>query len=207
MGILRTIVTIPTDTAIPSDTISNTWHWMTGSPWVAGDLTTINGWLTTFYQVLDAYLTPTLQNTADIRHYDLGDAEPRVPIGSSTIALTIPGTSNIPEEVALCLSFQGAKTSGVNQARRRGRLYLGPFSNGILGASSAGNRPLASAVTAIVAGAQSLLTASVGSTTPKWAVYSPSNASAVEVRNGWVDNAFDTQRRRGIDPTSRTTFS
>jgi hypothetical protein len=28
----------------------------------------------------------------------------------------------------------------------------------------------------------------------------------VIVTNGWVDNAFDIQRRRGVTPTSRSTF-
>jgi hypothetical protein len=46
-----------------------------------------------------------------------------------------------------------------------------------------------------------------------WVVYSPTSAAvpgAVEsdfahnVGHIWVDDAFDTQRRRGVDPTKRT---
>jgi hypothetical protein len=39
------------------------------------------------------------------------------------------------------------------------------------------------------------------------AVWSPSNGDAVPVTDGWVDNAWDTQRRRGIDRTARSTWT
>jgi hypothetical protein len=38
----------------------------------------------------------------------------------------------------------------------------------------------------------------------KWVVYSPKLDAFAEVDNLWVDNAFDTQRRRGERPTART---
>jgi hypothetical protein len=38
-------------------------------------------------------------------------------------------------------------------------------------------------------------------------LYSRTSGSSVLIDNGWVDNAPDIQRRRGIDPSARTTFS
>jgi len=40
-----------------------------------------------------------------------------------------------------------------------------------------------------------------------WVVYSPTNGNTVNVDNGWVDNAFDTQRRRGLAVTARTNWT
>jgi hypothetical protein len=51
-----------------------------------------------------------------------------------------------------------------------------------------------------------LLDASQAATAWKWAVYSTVNATGVEVTNGWVENAWDTQRRRGRIATVRTVF-
>jgi hypothetical protein len=39
-----------------------------------------------------------------------------------------------------------------------------------------------------------------------WSVWSEANQTASPVRDGWVDDAWDTQRRRGLDSSARTTF-
>jgi hypothetical protein len=49
--------------------------------------------------------------------------------------------------------------------------------------------------------------AAIASASWDWVVYSPTDDAYHEVANGWVDNAWDTQRRRGYKPTSRTTFT
>jgi hypothetical protein len=40
-----------------------------------------------------------------------------------------------------------------------------------------------------------------------WCVWSVADQIAVPVANGWIDNAFDVQRRRGVDYTSRTLWA
>jgi len=39
-----------------------------------------------------------------------------------------------------------------------------------------------------------------------WVVYSTVDNAMYPVDNGWVDNSWDTQRRRGVKPTARYTF-
>lgn len=93
------------------------------------------------------------------------------------------------------------------QARRRGRIYLGPFGQTVLGTTAVtSDRPLAAAVTAIANAATALATATAGAVVP-WVIYSPTNGSGAVVTDGWVDNAFDTQRRRGVAATSRTLWT
>jgi len=68
-----------------------------------------------------------------------------------------------------------------------------------------------------------LFTASSASAVWKWAVFSPTIAGGwflpdtegppnlpaaySPVQSGWVDNAWDTQRRRGLEATARTVFT
>jgi hypothetical protein len=59
-------------------------------------------------------------------------------------------------------------------------------------------------ITTLAKALRDLIDASVTETTWSLAVYSVADAVAREVTNGWVDNAWDTQRRRGIDATART---
>lgn len=40
----------------------------------------------------------------------------------------------------------------------------------------------------------------------QWRIWSPTNNNSVLIDNGWVDNAWDTQRRRGVEATARTIF-
>jgi len=53
-----------------------------------------------------------------------------------------------------------------------------------------------------------------GGLSVKWAVYSPTTDAVDTIDNafndvldGWVDNAFDTQRRRGPAATTRITWT
>jgi hypothetical protein len=148
-----------------------------------------------------------LQNWAasNIKFYDLSDPKPRAPFYDANFTIGgTPQSSHLPRELAICLSFQGARVSGSAQARRRGRVYLGPL--GLTSNDSTTGRPLAAAISSIQGAAGTLRSAS-GSGVWTWIVVSEvAGLNDVIVTNGWVDNAFDIQRRRGVTPTSRSTF-
>lgn len=142
----------------------------------------------------------------EIKVYDLADPEPRTPVMNQVFgALAANVDDNLPREIALCLSFQGEPTSGANQARRRGRIYLGPFNSSALGGtgSTVDARPLDTMLDDIEIFAQALFDIS----TWEWGVKSTFSAVLIPVHDGWVDNAFDVQRRRGADPTARQLFT
>lgn len=212
MAVYRFQVTFPVDTAIPADAITNTWHFSTvGAVPIITDFDNVRDMLADFYTVapsaggsaLSTYLNSRLAGPAIVKAYALEDAPPRVPAYESTFAFSATGTGSIPDEVALVLSFQASRASGQNQARRRNRVYLGPWANTI--ADTTG-RPSSTIITQMARAAEDLAAAASSSVNWNWVVWSPTNSQDYQVDNGWVDNAWDTQRRRGLAPTSRTTF-
>lgn len=218
LTVYRAQVFIPSDTAIPADGITNTWHFKgtnAGNTRTA-DVDVINARLALFYQDIDQDVFSSLVNTpASVKVYDLKDIEPRIPLDDEFTFTITPGTGNpLPTECALCVSFQAAPVSGLARGRRRGRFYLGPLRDPIVSVVSGRHEVSATIrgtiVTAMAAMKGATLTAGV-----PWCVFSPTGwveggelATEVEdfaypVDNGWIDNALDTVRSRGTKATSR----
>jgi len=134
----------------------------------------------------------------------MDDDTPRAPIYDDTFDLgSNPTGDSLPPEIALCVSFQGARVSGTSQARRRGRVYLGPVREDD---NSSVGVPGSSVINDATAFGNFLLGASIADADYTWSVYSTVDNALVTVTNGWVDNAWDVQRRRGLSPTTRVTF-
>lgn len=203
MALYRIQVTLRTTSGILNDFPTNTWHID------ADDLTALDGALDVLESSYDDYLRPRYpvtinQNGHEMVCYRISDPEPRAPVLTRAWNFSSGITGNpLPSEVAMCLSYQGEKASGVPQSRRRGRIYIGPLNVGTLHTDG---RPAAAAITSLVDAGENLLQASKAAPNWKWAVYSRVNGSGVSAENGWVDNAFDTQRRRGVEASARTTF-
>lgn len=214
MTIMRAMVRLHHSSALPRDDAINVWHFNTiaAGESTSADHTAVESLLETFYGSIDTFLSRDLTGNPDLVIYDLSDTSPRVPVYEAEIeGMSFPVTDNaLPEEVALCLSFQGIQLSGENQRRRRGRVYLGPMNGS---ANGPGGSPTSTCITGVVGAAQTLLNNQGGIGEVEWCVYSPTSipspglaSEGVPVDNGWVDNAWDTQRRRGQAPTARTTF-
>lgn len=196
--------TIQTADNVAANYATNNWAF------IADDLTilpTIQTAVTTFYNAIRTYFgTLVRQNGHTYKWYDMADLVPRAPVLEGAWNLTsAPVQPGLPPEVSLCMSFQGERISGVPQARRRGRLYLPFMAQSNIGTDG---RPLPAMITAIAAAADTFVTSSKGTGTWDWIVLSdinPTDASIVD--NGWIDNEWDTQRRRGRVATTRNTFS
>lgn len=213
MSVYKFQVTFPTDSAIPADYVTNTWHFenhVVGG--IPSDYDNVRDMLKDFYATTPAggtssvssYMAGTLNSPAVVKAYKLDDTPPRAPVYESTFAATFASTGGMPAEVAMCLSFQAARASGSPQNRRRNRVYLGPLTGSVCDTLG---RPTSAFITAIQKSAQALKAASIAATSWDWVVYSPFNNAFYDVHDGWIDNAFDTQRRRGLDPTTRSTFT
>lgn len=136
---------------------------------------------------------------AEYRIYDLGQTPPREP---RINPIGVPGESGgvpLPGEVALCLSLR----TDDRTARGRGRLYLGPLVSSALASSGGIVRPNSLLVQGIVDSANDVLNTTENVT---WGIISQRDGTAKPVTGGYVDDAFDTQRRRGIAPSTRTVF-
>lgn len=118
-----------------------------------------------------------------------------------TYEFTLTGTTgaSAPTEIAICLSYATVDDPDSSTPRRRGRIYLGPLR------TSAANvaRPAQTLRDAVLALGQGI--AQVGDGTEStWVMYSQTDNSYHKIESIWVDDAWDTQRRRGLKPTART---
>lgn len=212
-------VRIPHRSNLPQDVMVNTFAF-DGIDDVEDMCTAIFGRLNDFYdttqtsgQKLTFYMSSAL-NTAGTRLqvYDLADSPPRVPVFDESLGLsstpTTGDTSNLPSEVALCLSYRAALESGTNPRRRRGRIYFGPLNSNGLDAVVSSLNPGRPSTTFRQTLAQAG-TALAGENTlgAQWSVWSRADNQLYEIVAGWVDNSYDSQRRRGEIPTSRINWA
>lgn len=207
---LRCLVTVPTVTAIPRDSITNSWHFGESVAVNPALCLTITTELAKFYETWKTYRSLHMDwVNASVKWYRLEDPIPRAPILESSLGLTTTKAANsAAHELALCLSYQGDKQSGVPSARIRGRIYLGPF--GTVAHDGIKARPDNGLIAAVVAGASAFSTTSDGSTSWGWVVHStvdPAPSANVDVTKGWVDDEWDIQRRRGTAPSARTLWT
>lgn len=196
-------VTLKTSSAIPADYVVNTFSFDFTNSQANIDAATLN--IKDFYDAITATGFSAAMSQAGhvIKWYLHGGAKPNYPQAETGFALdSAPAGSQLPSEVALVMSFQGDRIPGQEQRRRQGRIYLGIGD----AAQNSSGRPSSTLINAVVAAGGQLITDVDTDTDGKWTVYSTLNGSSVEVTNGWVDNAWDTQRRRGIETTARTTF-
>ena len=213
MAIILAQAIIHTDSGVPEDFVVNTFHFNgAATDPVAEDLSVA---ITNFYNAhngLDAsvaqFLSTYLVHSSavhELKFYDVTSGPGGTPFYVDTFGFTdAPLEANgLPDEVAVCLSYKATPLPGAVEARRRGRIYVGPLN----GASSAGsNRPVADLQAALLYGTQQLHDDAAAANAP-WVVYSRVNDTTALITDTWVDNSFDTQRRRGVAATSRATLA
>lgn len=204
------------DSGLPSDTITNTMHWeSSGAASNLADTAEIAGALQDFYEAIEGgFPTALITPDFDTVFYDLEDPEPRVPVVTIAGVLTLTATNPLPSEVAACLSYYGLFESGIPNARRRGRIYIGPNSLASTEVVAGRVQWTAARLNTWKTAMQALAQFSGTTHGAHLVTYSPTirqTGTLVEatssVEGGWVDNAPDTQRRRGTDPTTRVTWT
>lgn len=195
----------------PEDAVTNTWHFENSSPYE--DIDNVRDMLYDFYNVQapnapsiisDFYSGLSLTGAWSLKAYALEDDKPRAPVKTWTGNQEFGQSAILPTEVALVFSFQAAQESGLTQRRRRNRVYLGPFK---ADSNDADGRPESDLVATMLFAGTELMKASANSFRWDWHVYSPTQDAHYPVDNGWVDNAWDTQRRRGVIYTQRGSFN
>jgi hypothetical protein len=204
---------------IPADANVNVWHWIAPASDREDAADHIISRMSTFYNdIEEIFCANTASGLIDYKFYDLVDAEPRVPFRTvNASAITPTEGDGIPTECAICMSFGGEATSGLPQRRRTGRLYLGMLSTGVT-TTITGFVQVAAPTRSLIGGAAHDLLNDQNPLIAAWGVFSPTTAGAkpwdlshlvaatTAVTEGYIDNALDTQRRRGTLPSDRTTF-
>lgn len=213
MPTYRAQVIIPHGNALPKDGMTNTFHFIDFVPQPLADLADdVTPLMETLYEAI--YAAASRANicynwaATSVHWYDLAQPTPRVPyILPMPLTLTAV-TAAIPSEAAVVASFQAPRAPGVPQSRRRGRIYLGGLGSSWFSQStSTSEARVAPGPISSTTAAFSAFRSAVAGTSARWAVWSPTDQAAYTITNGWVENAIDTQRRRGSEATTRTTWS
>jgi hypothetical protein len=140
----------------------------------------------------------------------------KVDLGSPVATFTfttnaLGGATALPQEVACAVSFHG-EVNGLEvqqgatrpASRHRGRIFIGPLAANCVTANAAGQQ--AGRVSPIFVGALHDTFESFLNDQPGWSVWSRVNSTVYPVIGGYIDDRFDSQRRRQEAATSRTTF-
>lgn len=174
---------------LPKDVYENTIYYETGA------LDTIEGRCDDLAAAYDAMPLLAGWHGLEVRVYDLAGGQPieqhAYPDAAST-GETGPG------EVAICLSYATVDDPDASTKRRRGRIYLGP-----LGAAQVGQHTVSDTQIAAVLDFGEVLAGSGFASATTWMMYSATDHQAVKIESIWCDDAWDTQRRRGLQPSKR----
>lgn len=161
--------------------------------------------------------------------YDLTGHMDGSPHGSpiavdATTLLPAAPAAELPREVAVVLTVRGVDweeqpierpdgpDSGTApdrmRARHTGRIYVGPLSSdaGVVAQSLGQARVTAQLQTTLRLAAEKMRDQLVAAGFLGWCVWSRKNSAFYEVTHVETDDAFDTQRRRGAQPTARTSL-
>lgn len=221
-------VTLAAKSGIPRDATVNDWSFIETGTLSPLSFDAIATMLTAFYNGatstgngVHTFLSNFISRTTPVKIeiYNATGKEaggPANPLGSPVaerefaLQSGFAGAKALPTEVALVLSMH-ANLTNVQQeagdtrpaARRRGRVYLGPLSSVGLMNDDDNGRPDPGLVATVAEAMQSFNDFGA----PVLAVWSRADAVFRPVVGGWIDNAFDTQRRRGEAPTTRTFWS
>lgn len=204
MTIYRAQVTFPGGSGDTSDIHVNTFHIESSNPdLTVGEAELWRDALQDMYesiavtQAMKGYST----SLGVVKIYDVATPPPNYPLFDLNVDTGEPkGTVVMPPEVALCISYANDSEVAVPRGRRRGRIYIGGVSN-----PGGQGRPSESGIM------QTCITAFTGYVNSIYGglgspvVWSPTAGQGFPIERIWVDNEYDTQRRRGGKPTSRLT--
>lgn len=222
-GALHVVVELPHKSGLVEDTVINTWNFaQAASDGATADTITAN--LNDFYNAdvsgtgtgsLSTYFANSFSRTVPplVKFYQIVSGGG--PLGSpiftrnlSLLSAATPGGQSLPAEVALCMSFHGDYSGAQEElgntrprARRRGRIYFGPWLQGVTQEGTNGvTHPTTNIINVIMDAAKVLMNHPI----LNWVVWSRVESTLWPIVNVSVDNAFDSQRRRGEIPTSKT---
>lgn len=229
MAVVLAVVKLAKKSGIPADAVQNTFTFTTPStPAIGTELDAISSAVQAFYNTshtfggttgnvagLLAFNVSPAAGASTISFYDitthLDGSRHGSPLRVDTWTLSAVGADSLPDELACVLSVHSDLTIytefGIGtrpRARHRGRLFIGPLAQSSLTADAVTfEEILAGATRNRIAGAAVALRDDASTV---WAIWSRKNADVNPVTGGWVDNAFDVQRRRGNKPSLRSTF-
>jgi len=232
MAVYRTTCALHSTSGLPADDCVTTYHWETDeanpTPAIAAKL---NGHVAAAWNSVTAPGTtmPAVWLSSEISRVNNPTNKTYAISGGSPLAtnnwLSIAANADasaFPSEVALCLSYNADLTDVLEEApddadpdtrperpasRRRGRIYIGPLIQQA-GGATAPAKPQSAFIDCLLGMGDFLATptdAALTAVNARWVIYSNAGlfGTTYQVIRVTVDDAFDTQRRRGRDPVQR----
>jgi hypothetical protein len=209
MANYRVMAQFENRSGLPEDRIVNTWWFQ--CPAVGADAADrIATALIEFYNTppatgvsVGSFMASYVSRAAGasrIQTYNMADPTPREP---QSHIFQLDGTNtgdSFPAEVSAVLSFYSDR----NLPRQRGRVFLGPLKTSAGGLITRDVVPQSGFLNTVAQAADRLRQAADDPTFLVWSVHSDVSGLYLPVTNGWVDDAFDIQRRRGTKTQART---
>lgn len=208
---LQATVRLPFITGLPRDVAENTFAFKCGA--FETNIDTFQAALESFYNdtidgsaPLAARLSSVImRDQCSIVWRGVDDAT-----GAQTSATTVrpwtlgdePTGTSLPLEVALCLSYGTNTPFDTPVQRRRGRIYIGPLNGNQISVEDDLPAPTSGLGLRMRKGAV-MLKETLPPVGLGWSIWSRTDGELYPIEGGWVDNEFDTQRRRGVEATSR----
>lgn len=142
------------------------------------------------------------QTGHSVKIYANDTSVPNYPIYESTWSLADdPGPVDMPQEVALCISYANDSANSVPRGRRRGRIYISGWAE----ATNFQGRPFTDTCADVADAFKSYCDTMNALTDVSVSVWSPTELTAFDIERCWVDNEWDTLRSRGTRATIRET--
>jgi hypothetical protein len=222
MAVILVTASFERDTFMAEDVMVNTWHCTTANPTDPDRENAVYdfiGALQNFYTAVEDCLPTSLTGYVGIKAYDLVEPPTRVPFIDYSFNVA-PNGGTFPGEVACCFSFKSDVVSGQVAARHKNRVFL-PYGSSEITIVTGGVRPATTMLNTIASAGTDFISASQAAADWNWVTFSPTlagynpgtglyadpPAGQFPVTSGWIDNALDTRRSRGLAPTQKTTFS
>ena len=192
MAVHRYQIALAADSLLPRDRLVNTVHFDHTGAFIPDDVESVcedlaDLWGTHFSGV---------PRECVVTAYDVGP-KPNEPIATAIVNAGLSQQSTLPREVSLCLSYYNDRHS----KRKRGRIYI-PMG---IRFNSAGVRPTTPQMQAVLDlySEPNNSLPDIGGVNVVFGVYSGRDSAFYPAKGAWVDDEWDTQRRRGLKPTTR----
>lgn len=161
--------------------------------------------LVAFYN--DVYALDGLKGRAQTGHlikfYRAVLTVPNYPVHDVTFTLAFdPAAVDLPNEVALAVSYANDSSPGIPRARRRGRIYLSGWSED----GNLNGRPIAARYEGLAAAYAEYVNGTNDIPDFTAGVWSRKDGAVYPVERVWCDNEWDTMRSRGGRATVRETI-
>lgn len=209
---VQAVVSLPYTTNLPRDVAQTTWAFRTEDL----ETETLLGIGDAMIEFFNANVASTSRSVGffhsalidrprcTVSLYDISETPMGPPISIRTFPLSGPGSqTQMPLEVALCNSFQGDPIGSMSQRRRRGRTYMGPLNIEAQRSGSGLPRPSDLFMDTLQGASFRLMESAREIDGVEWCVWSRSSDILVPITNGWINNEWDTQRRREGPETAR----